>query len=177
MTSMDQGELLTVGQVAERYSVTVRTLHHYDEIGLLHPSERSAAGYRLYSRADLDRLRDIVVYRRLGFPLDEIATVLDTPGVATSHLIRQRALDMSRLDELRELVSAIDRALEKEMTNQEMSDQDLRDLFGGGFSDEYAAEAQDRWGETPQWQQGAGRTSRYGKADWLAIPSMCSWAS
>lgn len=171
MTSRDEdaGELLTVGQVAARYGVTVRTLHHYDEIGLLRPSERSFAGYRLYAPADLDRLRDIVVYRRLDFPLDEIATVLASPGEAAAHLIRQRALVMTRVDELRQLVSAIDRALEKHMTNEKMSAQDLRDLFGGEFSDEYAEQAREEWGESPQWAQSAERTSRYGRADWQTI--------
>ena len=64
---------LTVGQVAEQYDVTVRTLHHYDEIGLLVPSKRTSAGYRLYTDKDIARLQHVVVYRRLGFALDEIA--------------------------------------------------------------------------------------------------------
>ena len=55
---------LTVGQVAERFGVTVRTLHHYDEIGLLRPSERTRAGYRVYTADDIVRLRTIVLYRR-----------------------------------------------------------------------------------------------------------------
>ncbi|MGQ1837835.1 MerR family transcriptional regulator [Kocuria turfanensis] len=65
---MRTGERLTVGQVAERFGVTVRTLHHYDDVGLLRPSERSAGGYRLYTEEDLLRLRHVVVYRRLGLP-------------------------------------------------------------------------------------------------------------
>jgi DNA-binding transcriptional MerR regulator len=68
---------LTVGQVAEQYGVTVRTLHHYDEIGLLVPGERTSAGYRLYSETDIARLQHVVVYRRLGFALEEIALLLD----------------------------------------------------------------------------------------------------
>ena len=71
--------LLTVGQVAERFDVTVRTLHHYDEIGLLVPSDRSAAGYRLYTEDDLVRLQHVVVYRRLGFALEEVALLLEQP--------------------------------------------------------------------------------------------------
>lgn len=56
---------LTVGQVAERFGITVRTLHHYDEIGLLIPSRRMASGYRVYTSADLTRLSQVIVYRRL----------------------------------------------------------------------------------------------------------------
>src|ERR1700712_2910097 len=103
----------TVGQVAERFGVTVRTLHHYDEIGLLVPSRRSASGYRLYTDADVTRLQHVVVYRRLGFALEEIALLLDDPGVdVAAHLRRQRAAVTQRLDEMTDLVAAIDRALE-----------------------------------------------------------------
>ena len=76
MTEKASNGALTVGQVAERFGVTVRTLHHYDEIGLVSP-HRTAAGYRVYTDDDLERLRHVVVYRRLGFPLEEIAPLLD----------------------------------------------------------------------------------------------------
>ncbi len=66
-------EHLTVGRVAELAGVSVRTLHHYDEIGLVQPSARTAAGYRAYSAGDVERLREVLVYRRLGFGLREIA--------------------------------------------------------------------------------------------------------
>ena len=67
----------TVGEVAELAGVTVRLLHHYDEIGVLSPSGRSDAGYRLYSHEDLERLQEILVWRQLGFPLAEIQPLLD----------------------------------------------------------------------------------------------------
>jgi DNA-binding transcriptional MerR regulator len=160
----------TVGQVAEELGVTVRTLHHYDEIGLLHPSERSAAGYRLYTRADLERLQNIVVYRRLGFPLEEIGELLDASGAdLESHLRRQRAAVTSRLDELAGLVVAIDRALEKEMSGLKLTKEEQKELFGHGYSEEYAAEAEERWGDSDAWKQSQHRTSRYTKADWVEI--------
>ena len=160
----------TVGQVADELGVTVRTLHHYDEIGLLHPSERTPAGYRLYTGEDLERLQNIVVYRRLGFPLEEIGELLDTGGAdLESHLRRQRAAVMSRLDELGELVTAIDRALEKEMSGLKLTKEEQRELFGDGYSEEYAAEAEERWGDSDAWKQSQRRTSQYTKADWLEI--------
>ena len=163
----------TVGQVAEMFGVTVRTLHHYDEIGLLRPSERSRSGYRLYTETDVERLQNVVVYRRLGFPLEEISDLLEDgagggqPLVA--HLRRQRAAVMSRLDEMHDLVTAIDRALEKEMTGVNLTRDEQRELFGDGFSDEYAAEAEDRWGDTDAWRQSQQRTAQYTKADWERI--------
>jgi DNA-binding transcriptional MerR regulator len=175
MTSMTQVNglaltPLTVGQVAEQYGVTVRTLHHYDEIGLLAPGERTSAGYRLYSDKDIARLQHVVVYRRLGFALEEIALLLDDASADLGeHLRRQRDVVMSRLDEMHELVTAIDRALEKEMSGTKLTKEEQKELFGVGFSDEYAEEAEQRWGETEAWKQSQRRTSTYTKADWAEV--------
>jgi DNA-binding transcriptional MerR regulator len=164
---------LTVGQVAEQLGVTVRTLHHYDEIGLLVPSARTSAGYRLYTGEDIARLQQVVVYRRLGFALDEIALLLDERAADGStvigHLRRQREAVMTRLDAMHDLVSAIDRALEKEMSGIKLTREEQKELFGDGFSDDYADEAEQRWGETEAWKQSQKRTSKYTKDDWVEI--------
>ncbi len=170
MTAMTD-TAMTVGQVAERFGVTVRTLHHYDEIGLLRPSDRSPAGYRLYTAADLERMQQVIVYRRLGFSLEEVTALVDGDADGVTHLRRQRDAVMSRIDELHGLVDAIDHALEKQMNDQTMTDAEMRELFGDAFSDEYQAEAEQRWGDSPQWAQSARRTSTYTKADWEAIKS------
>lgn len=162
-------EPLTVGQVAEHSGVTRRTLHHYDEIGLVQPSWRSPAGYRLYSEADVTRLQHVVVYRRLGFSLEEISLLLERPDSIVEHLRRQRATVTSRLDELRGLVQALDDALESAMTDQPITDAEKRKLFGEGWGEEYPAEAEQRWGDTPQWEQSRQRTAGYTKADWERI--------
>jgi DNA-binding transcriptional MerR regulator len=169
MTDRTRVTPLTVGQVAEQFDVTVRTLHHYDEIGLLRPSERSGAGYRLYTEADVTRLQHVVVYRRLGFGLEEIALLLAHPETVQEHLRRQRAAVSSRLDELRGLVNALDRALEKERSGMKLTQEEQRELFGDGSWDEYAAEAEQRWGDTDAWRQSQQRTGQYSKADWVAI--------
>ena len=167
-------EALTVGQVAQKFGVTVRTLHHYDEIGLLVPSERTPAGYRLYTTRDLTRLQHVVIYRRLGFALEEVAVLLQDHAAADSgavvgHLRRQRSAVLSRLDEMRDLVTAIDQALEKEMSGVKLTGEEQKELFGDGFSDEYADEAQRRWGETEAWEQSQKRTSKYTKQDWVQL--------
>lgn len=69
----------TVGDLAKLTGITVRALHDYDEIGLVPPSERSAAGYRLYSEADVHRLQQVLLFRELGLPLEEIAAAIDGP--------------------------------------------------------------------------------------------------
>ena len=159
---------LTVGQVAGRYGVTVRTLHHYDEIGLVRP-HRTAAGYRVYTDADLERLRHVVVYRRLGLPLEEIGALLDGDADVLAHLRRQRAAVLSRRDELTDLVAAIDRALEARMSGMQLTPEEQKELFGEGFSEEHAREAEERWGDTDAWRQSRERTSTYTADDWRRI--------
>lgn len=160
---------LTVGQVAERFGITVRTLHHYDEIGLLTPSARSYAGYRLYTGADIERLATVVTYRRLGLPLEEVAALLRGEASAEEHLRRQRAALMERIDELTGLVAAVDKALEREMNNQPATTADLKEIFGDGYNESYQTEAQERWGDTDAWRQSQQRTSRFTKADWERV--------
>jgi DNA-binding transcriptional MerR regulator len=156
--------------VAEQFGVTVRTLHHYDEIGLLVPSERTLAGYRLYTGENITRLQQVVVYRRLGFSLEEIALLLDDSSADVGeHLRRQRDAVMSRLDEMQDLVTAIDRALEKEMSGTKLTKKEQKELFGDNFSDDYAQEAEQRWGESEAWKQSQARTSKYTKAEWVQI--------
>ncbi len=161
--------LLTVGQVAERFGVTRRTLHHYDEIGLVVPSERSHAGYRLYTHEDLTRLQHVVVYRRLEFGLEEIALLLEEPASVGEHLRRQRGAVLARLDELHGLVEAIDHALEHTMNDQSLTPQEMKELFGDTFEESYAAEAQERWGDTDAWRQSQERTKGYTRADWEQV--------
>src|ERR1041384_5762915 len=103
----------TVGQLAAVAGITVRTLHHYDEIGLLRPSLRSAAGYRRYVEPDLERLQQVLFYRELGFSLEEIATILDDPDAdAATHLRRQHRLLRERIARLEAMVTAVEFTME-----------------------------------------------------------------
>ena len=93
-------EALQVGELAKRTGLTVRTLHHYDDMGLLKPSLHSEAGYRLYTRGDVARLQQVLSLRQLGFALEEIRDCLDRPGFAPLEVIR---LHVARLREQIEL--------------------------------------------------------------------------
>ncbi|WP_281966381.1 MerR family transcriptional regulator [Serinicoccus marinus] len=165
-------QLLTVGQVAEEVGVSVRTLHHYDEIGLVVPSERSFAGYRLYTEEDLTRLQHVVVYRRLGFGLEEVAALLEQDADVLEHLRRQRSAITDRIGELTELVRSIDAAMESEMSGYQITREEQREIFGDNFTDnfdDYQAEAEQRWGDTDAWKQSSRRTKSYTKEQWEQI--------
>ena len=161
----------TVGQVAAEVGTTVRALHHYDEVGLVRPSRRSSAGYRVYDDADVDRLRQVLTYRALGLSLEDVRRVLDDPAADTAqHLRRRRALLLARVDALHEAVARIDRALEEErdMTVR-LTPEERREIFGDDLPEEHEQEARERWGETDAWQESRRRTSTFTADDWRAV--------
>ncbi|GIG01608.1 MerR family transcriptional regulator [Catellatospora citrea] len=158
----------TVGKVAELAGVTVRTLHHYDEIGLLSPSERSATGYRRYVEDDLERLQQILYYRELEFSLEEIAAILDDPqSDATAHLRRQHELLTVRIKRMQEMVTAIEFAMEAKKVGVNLTPEERFEVFGDFNPDDHTEEAEQRWGNTDAYQESSRRTARYTKDDWL----------
>ena len=108
-----------VGELAKQTGMTVRTLHHYDEIGLLSPSHRTAAGHRLYGEADVARLQQVASLRSLGFPLDEIRDVLSQGRLSPLDVVRMHADRMrEQLRTQRRLVERLD-ALAAELSAAE----------------------------------------------------------
>ncbi|MEU5780364.1 MerR family transcriptional regulator [Micromonospora lupini] len=160
----------TVGQVAKIAGVTVRTLHHYDEIGLLSPSGRTPTGYRRYDDADLQRLQLVLYYRELGFPLEEITAIIDDPAAdPAAHLRRQHDLLTVRIKRLQEMVAAIEFAMEASKLNIQLTPEERFEVFGDFRPEEHEAEAEQRWGDTDAYRESNRRASRYGKEDWLRI--------
>jgi len=178
----------TVGEAAALAKVSVRTLHHYDEIGLLGVSRRSQAGYRLYEAADLERLHQILLFRELGFSLDEIGRIMLAPDFDRTEALRaQRNLLAEKATRTQATVAAIDVLLDADEKGTTMSDSERAEMFGDlfdGFNpDDYEDEVVERWGETDAYEQSAERTKRYTKADcsrsrprWTRTPRR-SWRS
>jgi DNA-binding transcriptional MerR regulator len=159
-----------VGDVARLSHVSVRALHHYDAIGLLTPSARSPAGYRLYSGADLRRLQQILFYRELGFALEEIAEILADPAAGTDdHLRRQHRMLRERRARDAALLGAIEREMEARKMGMSLTPEEQFEIFGTDKLAEYAEEAEQRWGDTEAWKQSQRRTAAYTKEDWIAI--------
>ncbi|MQA94903.1 MAG: MerR family transcriptional regulator [Streptosporangiales bacterium] len=160
----------SVGQVSGLAGVTVRTLHHYDEIGLLSPSGRTGAGHRRYADADLDRLRTILFYRELGFPLDEVAAMLDDPDAEPQeHLRRQHDLLTARIARLTEMAAAVETALEAGKMGISLTPEEKFEVFGAFDPDAHAAEAEERWGDMDGYKEIQRKVGAYTKEDWLRI--------
>jgi DNA-binding transcriptional MerR regulator len=157
----------TVGEVSELAGVTIRTLHHYDEIGLLRPSGRSEGGYRLYGHADLERLQEIVVWRQLGFSLTEVQGLLDQPGHDRgAALRRQRELVELQLERLGATARALDAALAAHDTG---TTQKELTMFKDFDPTEYEDEVRERWGDTDAYLQSSRRAASYDEAQWTVI--------
>jgi len=169
MTTMALG--FTIGELAELAGVTVRTLHHYDRIGLVRPGLRTAAGYRCYTEEDAERLAQVLGYRELGFALLAIRDILDDPGTDPQvHLRRQRELLTERIERLRRIVAAIDTTLEAQtMGTTGLTPAEKLEVFGDFDPDEYAEKAEQRWGASEAYQQSTARTKRYTKQDWQTL--------
>src|SRR6478752_2805719 len=127
----------TVKQLARLSGVSVRTLHHYDEIGLLKPSFIGENRYRYYGREELLRLQDILFHRELGVPLHEIALLLDATGRDRLTILREhRARLAERVERSRQLLTTIDRTIAELSGDGTMDDKELYQ----GFSPEKQAE-------------------------------------
>jgi DNA-binding transcriptional MerR regulator len=160
----------SVGRVAELSGVTIRTLHHYDEIGLLSPGGRSDAGYRVYEDSDLERLQRILFYRELGFTLKEISTIIEDPGTdAMGHLRRQRGLLVERIARFNAMVDAIDYEMEARTMDMNLKPEERFEVFGDFRPEDHAEEAERRWGETDSYKESNRRVSKYTKEDWLQL--------
>ena len=160
----------SVGRVADLSGVTIRTLHHYDEIGLLSPGGRSEAGYRVYEDSDLERLQRILFYRELGFTLREISTIIDDPGTdAMGHLRRQRGLLVERIERLGAMVDAIDYEMEARTMDIRLTPEERLEVFGEFRPEDHAEEAERRWGDNEAYKESNRRVSKYTKEDWLTL--------
>jgi MerR family transcriptional regulator, thiopeptide resistance regulator len=164
------GRTYTVGELADLAHVTIRTLHHYDAIGLLSPSERTASGYRLYRHDDLEQLQQILLFRELDFPLDAIGRLLLDPNFdRRAALVAQRDQLAGRARRMAAILAAIDTALDALSKGTTMTDTDMFEVFGDFDPTAYEAEVKERWGDTDAYAMSTRRASRYTKDDWKEI--------
>jgi DNA-binding transcriptional MerR regulator len=156
---------LSVGDLARLTGVTVRALHHYDEIGLCKPSARTRAGYRQYTDADVLRLQQILLLRELGMPLTEIAEALER-GSTRDMLRKHRSTLVEKRARLDTMIAALDVALDRQEKGIAMKPDEMKQLFDGFDPSEHEDEARERWGNTDAYKESHRRTRGYTKADW-----------
>lgn len=161
---------LSVGATAELIGVTVRALHHWDEIGLASPSRRTAAGYRQYTEPDLDRLHRIVAYRETGLGLDAVRAVLDDSQTdAVTTLLRQRAQLAERIDDLQRLDQRLDRMTDAHERGILLDDEEQAKIFGEDWDPHGPQQARSLWGDTDQWAQFAERSAHRTPEQWRVL--------
>lgn len=150
---------MQIKEFAEQIGVSVRTLHYYDEIGLLKPSEVDAQnGYRFYDERSLERMQEILFYRELDFSLKTIAQILSSPDYDKQQaLTRQRKLLLAKKERLERLIDALD-SLEKGegfmKPNNEYED----------LKNKYAEEVRQRWGSTDAYKESQQRNTDFSQA-------------
>jgi len=154
----------TVHEVSQISGVSIRTLHYYDKIGLLHPAQMTKAGYRLYDDTDLERLQSILIFRELKFSLKEIRNILDSSGhdrnEILEHQIRLLRLQKEHLENLIDLACGIKLIGVKKLDFS---------AFDTSKIDAYAAQARASWGKTEAYKEFEEKTADYTGEKWTAV--------
>ncbi|MDE7415325.1 MAG: MerR family transcriptional regulator [Lachnospiraceae bacterium] len=140
--------MLTVNEVSKLTGVSVRSLHHYDAIGLLKPAKVTEAGYRLYGDAELKRLQNILMFRELQFPLKQIRTILDSPDFDQKEALAQqiKLLEL-QLKHTQELILFARRLQEKGVKEMDFNAFDKKEMKA------YEQEVRERWGTTKAYEE------------------------
>ena len=150
---------MQIKEFAEFTGVSVRTLHYYDEIGLLRPAfVDRATGYRFYDENSLLRIQEILFYRELDFSLKSIGEILSSPNYDKSKALNeQKQLLTLKKERLERLISAIDGAVKGE---------NVMKAFDNSEFEKHKAEAREKWGKTDAYKEHAERTRNYSKQKW-----------
>lgn len=160
---------LSIGEAAKLSHVSVRTLHYYDEIGLLKPVEINDSGYRFYDEKALETLQIILFYRELEFSLKDISKIMSQPYYDKKEsLIKQKELLRLKRERLDKLIALIDDTIkgDNDMSFKQFDNSEFENL-----RDKYAEEAERLYGKTDAYKESAAKTKKYSKDDWNNINS------
>lgn len=156
----------TVGQVAELCGVSVRLLHHWDDLELIQPSARSKKGYRLYSPDDIAQIQRALIYRETGMSLKNIKELLLCQDTEEEHLRRQLLLLQQSAQDLQKKIDAVTYLLENAMNNRPLSAEEKAEIMGKSWMSEWELEAQDQWGHTDDWNTTQEKQRAMTHKDW-----------
>ena len=158
---------MKISEVAKLSGVTVRTLHYYDEIGLLKPSDITEAGYRVYSNKDLETLQQILFFRELDFLLNEIKEIMTNPNYNKNEALnKHKEFLMEKRKRIDGLIALINKTIKgdnimsfKEFDNSKIEENKRK----------YSEEVKNRWGNTDAYKEYEKKTSSYDKNSWTTI--------
>lgn len=155
---------MRISEVAKLTGITVRTLHYYDEIGLLKPSEITEVGYRLYSREDLEILQQILFFRELDFPLSQIKEIMNNPNYDKEEALKkQKELLIQQRQRIEGLIKLIEKRIEGD-NNMSFKEFDMNEIEEN--KKKYAKEVKERWGTSKAYEESEKKTSSYNKEKW-----------
>ena len=155
---------MRISEVAKLTGITVRTLHYYDEIGLLKPSEITEAGYRLYSREDLEILQQILFFRELDYPLSQIKEIMNNPNYDKEEALKkQKELLIQQRQRIEGLIKLIEKRIEGD-NNMSFKEFDMNEIEEN--KKKYAKEVKERWGTSKAYEESEKKTSSYNKEKW-----------
>lgn len=155
---------MKINEVAKLTGVTVRTLHYYDEIGLLQPNEITEAGYRLYDSVALETLQQILFFKELGFPLNDIKEIMSNPHYDKAEaLTKHKELLLQKRARIDDLIDLVDNTLKGE---NDMSFKQFDMTEFEGTKKKYADEVKERWGNTEAYSQFQEKTKGYKDKQW-----------
>lgn len=158
---------LKINEVAKLTGVTVRTLHYYDEIGLLNPSKITETGYRLYDENALALLQQILFFKELDFPLNEIKNIITNPEFDKAEALkRHRKLLIKKRQRIDKLITLVDNTIKGEdtMSFKEFDMTEIEDA-----KKKYEKEVKERWGNSDAYKESEKKTESYGKEQWKEI--------
>lgn len=161
-----------INEVSKLTGVSIRMLHHYDKIRLLEPSKRTDSNYRMYNDDDIARLYQILLFKELEFPLQEIKQILDDKDFNREEALKvQRNLIFEKKKRLERILESIDDTIEN-LGGETMSKNNFK-AFGyedvKKHQEKYKEETEKRYGKSDAYRESQGKTSKYSKNDWENI--------
>lgn len=167
---MPRIKLHKVSDLARITGISVRTLHHYDAVGLLRPADRSTAGYRLYDAESLLRLQQILIQKSLGFSLEHIRRVLDDPAFDIEASLKAQLSELEeRANTTAAMIGSVKAALTRLQTKRMDDSMTMKEIFEGFDPSVYEDEVRERWGKTDAYRQSKHRTAEYTQDEWKVI--------
>jgi DNA-binding transcriptional MerR regulator len=163
-----------VKEIAAMVGISIRTLHHYDQIGLLKPESVSQAGYRLYTDPDLEKLQQILFFKELGFSLQETGEIINKPDFdRTQALKTHQELLTEKRKRLEALIISVEKTIQSIEGGTKMDQKEMFAVFDMSeierHKQKYAEETKQKYGQTDAYKESQQKTANYTKEDWATI--------